>query len=142
MSDDNYKNELLKMMDSDQRRAFIQKDIAISEEKERQETLKRKRMEPGRLKRIFRRNQERVTEPEQGNCSLEYFLCQGKWSGNNEEKLVQHLEKGHNVVFKIKELIELSENHPEDLEPAADDKSEGEAERLLTAKKSADTTPG
>ena len=46
---------------------------------------------------------------------------------------MEHLEKGHKVVFKIKELIELSEVHPEELEPAADEESQGEGEQLLTA---------
>lgn len=107
-------------------------DEIIEEEKERQETLKKKRMEPGRLGRMFRGKQERVTEPEHGTCSLECFLCQGKWTGNNKEELEEHLEKGHKAVFKIKELIELSEGHPKELEPAADEENQGEAERLLT----------
>ena len=91
-----------------------------------------------------------MTEPEQGTCRLECFLCQGNWTGNNKEELVEHLETGHKVVFKIKELIELSEGHghPEELEPAAaDEESLGEVERLLTAAPESsdtrvDTTPG
>ena len=56
---------------------------------------------------------------------------------------MEHLETGHKVVFKIKELIELSEGHghPEELEPAADEESLGEGERLLTAaSESSDTS--
>ena len=47
--------------------------------------------------------------------------------------MTEHLEKGHKVVFKIKELIELSERQPEELmDTAANEESRGEEERLLT----------
>ena len=85
-------------------------DEIIEEEEERQKTLKKKRMEPGRLKRMFSRKQDGVPEPEQGTCSLKCFLCQENWTENNKEELGKHLENGHQVVFKIKELIELSES--------------------------------
>ena len=52
------------------------------------------------------------------------------------------MEKGHKVVFKIKELIQLSEGHPEELEPADDEESQGEGERLLTAETRVDKTSG
>ena len=92
-------------------------------------------METGGLMGMFRRRQEPVTEPEQGTqdtISLKCFLCQGKWTGNSKEELTEHLEKAHKVVFKIKELIELSERQPEDLDTAANEESRGEEERLLT----------
>ena len=57
---------------------------------------------------MFRRKQK----PEQGannTSSLKCFLCQGNWTGTNIEALKDHLEKNHKVVFKIKELIELSQ---------------------------------
>ena len=125
--------EMCRKAEEKQTKEGLNFDEIIEEEKERQETLKKNRTEPGRLRRMFRRKQEQVTEPEQGTCRLECFLCQGKWKGNNREELVEHLEKGHKVVFKIKELIELSEGHPEELEPAADEESQGEGEQLLTA---------
>ena len=84
---------------------------------------------------MFRRRQERVTEPEQGTqdtISLKCFLCQGNWTGNSKEKLTEHLEKAHKVDFKIKELIELSESIPEELDTAANKEGKGEEERLLT----------
>tara|TARA_B100001175_G_scaffold258955_1_gene227553 strand:+ start:301 stop:612 length:312 start_codon:yes stop_codon:yes gene_type:complete len=37
MSDDNYMKEVLKKMNSDERIAFMQKEVAITEERERQE---------------------------------------------------------------------------------------------------------
>ena len=85
----------------------------IEEEKERQETLKKERKEG--LCGMFRRKQE----AEQGTNSLKCFLCQGNWTGTNKEELRKHLEKGHKLFFQIKELIVLSENQPEELEPAA-----------------------
>ena len=132
--------EMCRKAEEKQTKEGLNFDEIIEEEKERQETLKKNRTEPGRLRRMFRRKQEQVTEPEQGTCRLECFLCQGKWTGNNKEELVEHLEKGHKVVFKIKELIELSEGHPEELELAADEESQGEGERLLTAETRVDTT--
>ena len=77
-------------------------------------------------------------------CSLECFLCKGNWTGDNKEELEEHLEKGHKVVFKVKELMELSEGqgHPEELEPAADGESQGERERLLTPENPSDKTSG
>ena len=109
-----------------------------------EETLRKKRMETGGLMGMFRRRQERVTEPEQGTqdtISLKCFLCQGKWTGNSKEDLTEHLEKAHKVVFKIKELIKLSESQPEELDTAADEESGGEEERLLT-ETGVDTTSG
>ena len=114
---------------------------------------------------MFRRRQERVTEPEQGTqdtISLKCFLCQGKryrcqrcccslicqgkWTGSSKEELTKHLEKAHKVVFKIKELIELSESNPEELDTAANEESRGEEERLLTVasetESGVDTTSG
>ena len=106
-------------------------------------------METGGLMGMFRRRQERVTEPEQGTqdiISLKCFLCQGKWTGNSKEELTEHLEKGHKVVFKIKELIELSESQPEEMDTAADKESRGEEEQLLTdtteTETGVDTTSG
>ena len=88
--------------------------------------------------RLFRREQE----PEQGThntISLKCFLCQGNWTGTNIEALTDHLEKDHKVVFKIKELIELSK--PEELEPTTTTEEE---ERLLTvsSETSVDTKSG
>ena len=60
-------------------------------------------------------------DPEQGThniISLKCFLCQGNWTGTNVEALTDHLEKEHKVVFKIKELIELSQTG--ELESAID----------------------
>ena len=94
-------------------------------------------METGGLMGMFRRGQERVTEPEQGTqdiISLKCFLCQGKCTGNSKEDLTEHLEKAHKVVFKIKELIELSE----EIDTAADE-SRGEEERLLTVASETET---
>ena len=51
--------------------------------------------------------------------------------------LTDHLEKDHKVVFKIKELIELSK--PEELEPATT--TEEEEEQIL-AVASVDTNSG
>ena len=86
-----------------------------------------------------------VTEPEQGTqdtISLICSLCQEKWTGNSKEELTEHLEKAHKVVFKIKELIELSE----ELDTAADEESRGGVERLLTVasetEMGVDTTSG
>ena len=62
-------------------------------------------------------------EPEQGThntVSLRCYLCQGNWTGTNTEELRKHLEKDHKVVFKIKELIELSK--AEELEPNTDER--------------------
>ena len=128
-------------------------DEIIEEEKERQETLKKKRMKKCRLMGMCRKGEEQVTEPEQGTkdtISLKCFLCQekcyrcqrcccslicqGKWTGNSKEELTKHLEKAHKVVFKIKELIELSQSQPEELDTAAAEESRGEKERLLTDK--------
>ena len=82
-------------------------------------------------------------EPEQGTnntISLKCFLCQGNWTGTNKEELRKHLEKGHKVFFQIKELIELSENQPGELEPAT---KTAEKERLLTVvETSVDTNSG
>ena len=101
-------------------------DDIIEVEKDTQETLKKKRMAWrfwDKVVQFFRRKRE----PEQGTkntISLKCFLCQGNWTGNNEEELKKHLEKDHKVVFQIKELIELSK--PEGLEPAATaDEEEG-----------------
>ena len=119
-------------------------DQIIEEEKERQETLRKKRMETGGLMGMFRRRQERVTEPGHGTqdtIRLKCFLCQGKWTGNSKEELTEHLERDHKVVFKIKELIELSE-----IDTAANEEGRGEEERLLTiaseTETGVDTTSG
>ena len=70
-------------------------------------------------------------EPEQGThntVSLRCYLCQGNWTGTNKQELTDHLEKGHKVVFQIKELIELSQSQPDELKP---DATADEDERLL-----------
>ena len=100
-------------------------DEIIEEEKERQETLKKKRM--GGLSGMFKWKQQ----PEQGDqdtVSLKCFLCQGNWTGTDKQELTEHLENCHKVVFQIKKLIELSESQPDELEPAD---AADEDERLL-----------
>ena len=70
---------------------------------------------------MFRWNQD----PEQGThniISLKCFLCQGNWTGTNIEKLREHLEKDHKVVFQIKELIELSKQ--EEVKPVTDEEEQ------------------
>ena len=79
-----------------------------------------------------------MTEPEQGTqdtISLKCFLCQRKWTGNSKEELTEHLEKAHKVVFKIKELIELSE----ETDTATNEESRGEKRRLLTVASDTET---
>ena len=135
-------DEMCREAEAEQATESLNFDEIIEEERKRQETLRKKRMETGGLMRMFRRRQERVTEPEQGTqdtISLKCFLCQGKWTGNSKEDLTEHLEKGHKVVFKIKELIELSESQPDELDTAADEESRGEEERLLTAASETET---
>ena len=135
-------DEMCREAEEEQATEGLNFDEIIEEEKERQETLRKKRMETGGLMGMFRRRQERVTEPEQGTqdtISLKCFLCQGKWTGNSKEELTEHLEKAHKVVFKIKELIELSESQPEELETAANEESRGEEERLLTVASETET---
>ena len=133
-------DEMCREAEAEQVTEGLNFDDVIEEERARQETLRKKRMETGGLMGMFRRRQERVTEPEQGTqdtISLKCFLCQGNWTGNSKEELIEHLEKGHKVVFKIKELIELSE----ELQTAADEESK-EEERLLTVASETDTTSG
>ena len=129
-------DEMCREAEAEQATEGLNFDDIIEEERKRQETLRKKRMETGGLTGMFRRRQDWVTEPEQGTqdiISLKCFLCQGKWTGNSKEELTEHLEKGHKVVFKIKELIELSERQPEELmDTAANEESRGEEERLLT----------
>ena len=100
-------------------------DEIIDEEKERQETLKEKRMEG--LSGMFKWKQEPKQEGHD-TVILKCYLCQGNWTGTNKQELTDHLEKAHKVVFQIKELIELSESQPDELEPAA---TADEDERLL-----------
>ena len=86
---------------------------------------------------MFRREQE----PEQGDIntiSLKCFLCQGNWTGTNVEVLTDHLEKDHKVVFKIKELIELSQ--PGELESAID--TDKKKRLLADTKKNVDNNLG
>ena len=88
-------------------------DEIIEEEKERQETIKKKKL--AGLRGMLRRKHE----PEQrtlNTISLKCYLCRGNWTGTNKAELREHLEEGHKVVFQIKELIELSK--PEELRPA------------------------
>ena len=137
-------DEMCREAEAEQATEGLNFDEIIEEEKERQETLKKKRMKKCRLMEMCRKGQEQVTEPEQGTqdtISLKCFLCQGKWTGNSKEDLTEHLEKAHKVVFKIKELIKLSESQPEELDTAADEESGGEEERLLT-ETGVDTTSG
>ena len=78
---------------------------------------------------MFRRKQE-PEERANSTISLQCFLCQGNWTGTNIEALKDHLEKNHKVVFKIKELIELSQ--PGELESAI---CTDEQKRLLAVTK-------
>ena len=138
-------DEMCKKAEQEQATEGLNFDEIIEEERERQETLRKKRMETGGLMVMFRRRHDRVTEPEQGTkdtISLKCFLCQGNWTGNSKEELTEHLEKAHKVVFKIKDLIELSESQPEELDITADEESRREEERLLTIASATDITSG
>ena len=107
-------------------------DEIIQEEKDRQETLK-KRMEWGMCWR--KQNKEQGSH---NTISLKCFLCQGNWNGTKKEELRKHLEKDHKVVFQVKELIELS--NPEEIEPAS---TTNEKERLMDITKTrVDTNSG
>ena len=133
-------DEMCREAEAEQATEGLNFDEIIEEEKERQETLRMNRLETGRLMGMFRRRQDRVTEPEQGTqdtISLKCFLCQRKWTGNSKKEFIEQLEKSHKVVFKIKELIELSK----EMDTAADEESRKEEERLLTST-STSTTSG
>ena len=83
-------------------------------------------------------------EPEQethNTISLKCFLCQGNWTGTNKKELRTHLEKGHKVVFWIKELIELSESQPGKMNLAAATSDE-EDQNLAVTKTSVETNSG
>ena len=86
---------------------------------------------------MFRREQE-PEERANSTISLQCFLCQGNWTGTNIEALKDHLEKNHKVVFKIKELIELSQ--PGELESAID--TDKKKRLLADTKKNVDNNLG
>ena len=135
-------DEMCREAEAEQATEGLNFDEIIEEEKARQETLRKKMMETGGMMGMFSRRQDWVTGAEQGTkdtISLKCFLCQGKWTGNSKEELTEHLEKAHKVVFKIKELIELSESQPEEMDTAANEESRREEERLLTVASETET---
>ena len=121
-------DEMCREAEEEQATEGLNFDEIIEEERERQETLRKYRMETGGLMGMFNRRQEPANEPEQGTqdtISLKCFLCQGKWTGNSKKELTEHLENTHKVVFKVKDLIELSESQPEEPDTAADEERPG-----------------